>query len=148
MEDIIEFEEVIEVIKEPKKAYLYDEFTKEFISEVNAQIDPLESELKGEEVYLLPANASFTPPLEEKDGFKVVFKGDEWVYEEIHEPEPSPEPTEEEIKQNRIWELKSKLQETDYIVIKIAEGEATQEEYAEVLAQRKAWRVEINELQA
>lgn len=146
MEDITEFEEVIEVIREPKKAYLYDEFTKEFISEVNAQIDPLESELKGEEVYLLPANASFTPPLEEKDGFKVVFKGDEWVYEEI--PEPAPEPKEEEIKQNRIWELKAKLSETDYVVIKIAEGEATQEEYAEVLANRKAWRKEINELQA
>jgi hypothetical protein len=45
-------------------------------------------------------------------------------------------------------ELKAKLQDTDYVVIKIAEGEATQEEYAEVLANRKAWRVEINELQA
>lgn len=131
------------------KVYLYDEETKEFISEVNAQIDPLESEIKGEEVYLLPANASFTPPLEGKEGFKVVFKGDEWVYEEIpvEEPEPTPEPTEEEIKQNRIWELKGKLAETDYVVIKIAEGEATQEEYAEVLANRKAWRAKINELE-
>lgn len=59
-----------------------------------------------------------------------------------------PEPTEEELKQARIDELKDKLSETDYIVIKIAEGEATKEEYAEVLAQRKAWRNEINELQA
>lgn len=148
MEDITEFEEVIEVIREPKKAYLYDEFTKEFISEVNAQIDPLESQLKEEDVFLLPANASFTPPLEEKDGFKVVFNGDEWVYEEIPEPEPAPEPTEEELAQARIMELKAKLQDTDYVVIKIAEGEATQEEYAEVLARRKAWRKEINELQA
>ena len=74
------------------KAYLYDEETKEFISEVNAQIDPLETKLKGEEVYLLPANATYTPPLEGKEGFKVVFDGDEWVYEEIPEPEILPEP--------------------------------------------------------
>lgn len=56
-------------------------------------------------------------------------------------------PTEEEIKQNRIWELKQLLAETDYVVIKIAEGVATQEDYAEVLANRKAWRSEINELE-
>lgn len=58
------------------------------------------------------------------------------------------EPTEEEIKQARIAELKQKLAETDYIVIKIAEDEATTEEYAGVLAKRKAWRAEINELQS
>lgn len=130
------------------KAYLYDEITKEFISEVNAQIDPLESELREEEeVYLLPANASFTQPLKEKEGFKVIFNGDEWVYEEIPEPEPLPEPTEEEIKQNRIWELKTKLAETDYVVIKIAEGAATREEYEEVIDKRIAWREEIRLLQ-
>lgn len=58
-----------------------------------------------------------------------------------------PQPSEENIKQARINELKAKLTDTDYVVIKIAEGEATQEEYAEVLAQRKVWRAEINELE-
>lgn len=62
--------------------------------------------------------------------------------------EKMPEPTEEEINQARIAELKQKLAETDYAVIKIAEGEATQDDYAEVLAQRKDWRAEINKLQA
>lgn len=62
--------------------------------------------------------------------------------------EKMPEPTKEEINQARIAELKQKLAETDYAVIKIAEGEATQDDYAEVLAQRKDWRAEINELQA
>ena len=47
----------------------------------------------------------------------------------------------------RIAELKQKLSETDYIVIKIAEGEATKEEYSEVLANRKAWREAINQLE-
>lgn len=58
-----------------------------------------------------------------------------------------PEPTEEEIKAARIAELKALLASTDYAVIKIAEGAATPEEYADVIAQRQAWRAEINELE-
>lgn len=57
------------------------------------------------------------------------------------------QPTEEELKQARISELKAKLSATDYVVIKINEGVATIEEYAEVLANRKSWREEINELE-
>lgn len=55
--------------------------------------------------------------------------------------------TEEEIKQARISELKNNLAETDYVVIKIAEGEATREEYEEVLDKRRAWREELRLLQ-
>lgn len=55
-------------------------------------------------------------------------------------------PTEAQIADARIAELKRMLADTDYIVIKIAEGEATSEEYAEVLANRKEWRAEINAL--
>lgn len=66
---------------------------------------------------------------------------EDWVIIEI------PQPSEEEIAQAKIAELKAKLSETDYIVIKIAEGEATKEEYADILANRKAWRAEINELE-
>ena len=58
-----------------------------------------------------------------------------------------PEPTEEELKQARISELKQMLADTDYVVIKIAEGESTKEEYADVLVNRKAWREEIRELE-
>ena len=58
--------------------------------------------------------------------------------------------TEQEIKvienNNRIIELKQKLQETDYKAIKYAEGELSLEEYAETKAQRRAWREEINKL--
>ncbi len=49
---------------------------------------------------------------------------------------------------SRIEELKQKLAETDYAVIKIAEGSATVEEYADVITQRQAWRTEINELES
>jgi hypothetical protein len=40
------------------------------------------------------------------------------------------------------------LSATDYAVIKIAEGAATPEEYAELIAQRQQWRQEINALEA
>lgn len=47
----------------------------------------------------------------------------------------------------RIRELKGKLAETDYTVIKIAEGVATAAEYASVITQRQEWRAEINQLE-
>lgn len=47
----------------------------------------------------------------------------------------------------RITTLKAQLSATDYAVIKIAEGAATAEEYADVIAQRQAWRAEINQLE-
>lgn len=84
----------------------------------------------------ISANGYTIEEVEPKDGvrqFKIV---------EI------PQPTEEDVKQARISELKAKLADTDYIVIKIVEGSATADEYAEVLANRKAWRKEINELGA
>jgi hypothetical protein len=48
----------------------------------------------------------------------------------------------------RITILKQKLAETDYIAAKIAEGSATVEEYADKIAQRQAWRQEIEALSA
>lgn len=47
----------------------------------------------------------------------------------------------------QIARLKAKLVATDYIVAKIAEGSATTEEYADKIAERQAWRHEINELE-
>jgi hypothetical protein len=77
-----------------------------------------------------------------ENGAMIEDKGDFYEVVEI------PEPTAEEIKANRIAELKRLLADTDYAVIKIAEGEATKEEYAETLANRRAWRIEINDLEA
>ncbi|MCR5621421.1 MAG: hypothetical protein K6G18_06155 [Treponema sp.] len=42
---------------------------------------------------------------------------------------------------------KAKLAETDYVVIKIAEGAADRSEYEDVLAQRAEWRRRIEELE-
>jgi hypothetical protein len=58
-----------------------------------------------------------------------------------------PEPTEYEKAQERIAVLKELLAGTDYIVLKIAEGVATKEDYASVLDIRQQWLAEINELE-
>lgn len=52
----------------------------------------------------------------------------------------------------QVVELKAKLADTDYVVIKIAEAtgedaDALREKYAQVIADRKEWRKQINELE-
>ena len=63
-------------------------------------------------------------------------------------------PTVEEVSRDKtqainkeINELKKKLFDTDYKAIKYSEGWLTDEEYAEVKAQREEWRKRINELE-
>ena len=46
-----------------------------------------------------------------------------------------------------IADLKKSLADTDYQAIKYAEGYYTEEDYAEIKAQRQAWRDRINELE-
>ena len=60
----------------------------------------------------------------------------------------SAEPTPEERRITEINELKMFLSDTDYVVIKIAEGVATPEDYADVIAQRQSARARIRELEA
>ena len=62
-----------------------------------------------------------------------------------------PEPTEEEIKQQRIAELKGQLNSTDYKIIKCSEcslaGIELPYDIVELHAERQALRDEINELE-
>ncbi len=78
-----------------------------------------------------------TPAVEAKEAW------DE--YEEILRFVPY---SEGEIAIKRIGELKQNLQDTDYNILKIVEGATTLQKCAEVIAQRAAWRKEINELEA
>lgn len=50
--------------------------------------------------------------------------------------------------EDKIDALKGKLRDTDYVVLKIAEGAASAEEYADVIEQRQEWRKEINNLES
>lgn len=64
-----------------------------------------------------------------------------------------PAPSQEEINQARIDELKGLLADTDWVVIKIAESdtiegqEELRKQYANIISERKAWRAEINALE-
>jgi len=59
-----------------------------------------------------------------------------------------PEQTPEEKRQEEISDLKGYLQHTDYVVLKIAEGVATPEQYAETLQKRQEARERLRELGA
>lgn len=87
------------------KAYKYDsDFY--YAGQQDCQIDPLESKKQGHPVYLLPANCTWKEPLNEKEGYKIKWNGEAWEYEEIPVP-PDPEPpTLEEVKAQKIAELK------------------------------------------
>ena len=52
------------------------------------------------------------------------------------------------LKMSRISKLKGLLAESDYRAIKYAEGEYTESYYQPFKEQRRAWRAEINELEA
>lgn len=56
------------------------------------------------------------------------------------------EPTPKEIVTNKIQELKTKLEELDYIGIKIATGRGTREEYAKEIELMTYYANEINNL--
>ena len=61
-----------------KYVYNYDKETKEYLVESDADLDPAESELQGEDVYLLPAHATFIEPPIAIDGKIAVFKAGKW----------------------------------------------------------------------
>lgn len=50
----------------------------EYIGTEKALLDPLETEQQGENIYLLPANATFTAPTEPQDGYVNVWNGTAW----------------------------------------------------------------------
>ena len=86
-------------------------------------------------------------PLPDKYSYYAVVDGKFTIKRRI--------PTDEEVSRDKaqainreINELKKKLFDTDYKAIKYSEGWLTDEEYAEVKAQREEWRKRINELEA
>lgn len=64
--------------------YLYD-FNGLFLYPYECQIDPLESEIKGEPVYMIPANSTDIAPPEIQDGETRRFVGGTWVIEKLTE---------------------------------------------------------------
>ena len=74
----------------------------------------------------------------------------EWGYTEVAPPEPYT-PTEEDIKRQRMEEIRQQLSDTDYIIIKKAEGydisEYNERYEGDFLAWRQRLRNEYNQLE-
>lgn len=66
------------------QTYRFNPDTKEYLFAEKAFLDPLETEQQGQQVWLLPADSTFTAPLEPKDGYAVVWNGKAWEYREDH----------------------------------------------------------------
>lgn len=60
-----------------KYVYKYDEKTKEYLGKAEALLDPLETQLQQKEIYLLPADATFSEPTLQ-EGYVSVFKEGAW----------------------------------------------------------------------
>lgn len=60
-------------------AYSYNQDTMAYIGTVSCQLDPLETKLKGSNIFLLPASATFiTPPNFDVDTEECIWTGTEW----------------------------------------------------------------------
>lgn len=88
------------------KLYYYDE-NGYYRAMSEAFLDPLETELQGKEVWLIPPHATTIKPPSSIDGYKLKFNGKTWKLEKIPGPEPEPELTLDELKLVKIVELKS-----------------------------------------
>lgn len=66
------------------QAYMYSPTTHEFLESVLCFPDPVRSRMEGREVYLLPANSTFTEPPAKRTGYIAVWNGSEWIETEDH----------------------------------------------------------------
>ena len=66
------------------KTYKFHHDTHEYLYSEPAFRDPLESRAQGRDVWLLPADSTFTAPLEAKPGHAVVWNGTAWAHLEDH----------------------------------------------------------------
>ena len=60
------------------KIYNYDQITGEFLTESTPNIDPVETEIQGKNVYLIPANATKLEAPTVKVNEVAVFDGEKW----------------------------------------------------------------------
>lgn len=73
------------------KTYRYDSATKEYLFSDTAFLDPLETEMQGKDVYLLPADSTFTEAPEKKEGYAILWNGASWDVVEDHRKKPGVE---------------------------------------------------------
>lgn len=85
-------------------AYRYDNEGL-YIGTIPCQLDPRATKEAGHDVYLIPANSTTIEPPQAKEGYNIVWNGEAWEYVEIPKPPTPPEPTPEEIIEQKIAQL-------------------------------------------
>ena len=63
------------------KLYKYDSITKEFVSEIQPDIDPLETNKQGKTIYLIPSCTTDIKP-ENREGYAPIYSINKWEYVE------------------------------------------------------------------
>ena len=135
----------------------------ELNNELNAnELDFSKGYLKEEKIFIKHHDA--IPAVEEQGHYETIReypnggRDVEWIidvpeveakeaYDEYEDIQRFVKFTQKELNSFKIEELKQKLNETDYCVLKIAEGSATYDDYSEIIAKRREWRKEINNLE-
>ena len=72
-------------------AYRYDDKFM-YVGVQMCQRDPIASAKAGKEIFLLPAQCTYTAPPEPKEGYNIVWGGEAWEYQEIPKEPETPEP--------------------------------------------------------
>lgn len=101
-----------------------------------------EADLDLERGRLIPTNRIKPDAKPVDDITKFAYEDDD--YEDILQYEA---PDEADWLEKQIDILKRNLADTDYCILKLFEGVATEDEYAQVINDRKVWRSKINKLQ-
>lgn len=60
-------------------AYKFNPITKEYEGIQEAQLNPIQTEKQGKDVYLLPINSTFEIPPEKEEGKAIVFEDNNWL---------------------------------------------------------------------
>jgi len=91
------------------KAYCYDE-NQFYLGEVDCYLDPLETEIQGREIYLLPANATFTTvPEYDPETQYLLWDGAAWGIKDIVVPDPGDTPAQPPSIEERIDAIEDAL---------------------------------------
>ena len=105
------------------KTWCFDLITGEYTGTYNAPKDP-----KSPGRYQIPAFATTVEPPEPAENQKVIWDGQAWQLVDIPLPEPAPEPTEEDLRQQEISILEGMAHERYDAFVKLMVTDAPQEE--------------------
>jgi hypothetical protein len=114
------------------------------IGTIPCQLDPRATKEAGKEIYLIPANSTTIEPPKAKEGYNIVWNGKAWEYVEIPKPPTPPEPTPEEIIEQKIAQLDAQYN-SDKAILMSQYTEAMVDDDSDLMESVKAELVDLRE---